>query len=625
MIELNSQRIVTGLDHPLFVTAPPDDIGRLFIVEQKTGEIKILDLNTNTVFSTPFLTIDANDLLTQGFEQGLLGLAFHPDYANNGKFYVNYTAFGGGNAGQTKIVEYQVSTNPNIAEPTTARTLLTFDQPAQNHNGGWMDFGSDGYLYIASGDGGGSGFQQGIPSFSDNSQDITDNLLGKILRIDVNSDAFPNEANRNYAIPANNPFNNEIWVYGLRNPWRSSFDQLTGDLYIADVGQNTWEEINFQSYSSTGGENYGWNLREGTLNNVNNLPPNLVDPIYQYDHSVGYSVIGGYVYRGSVSELQGTYFFGDFVTNKIWSFRYDGTTIQEMRDHTTELTPDTGTITSIASFGQDTLGNLYIVSKGGDIFRIEATVVNPISSLELFDYEKLAQSGFAGTINYTPVEIANLLIARLYDESYYLNLYPDLKAAVDSKLMTSGYDHFIKFGQYEGRSPSILYNETFYLAQNPDVAEAVANEQISSGFEHYLFFGQKEKRSPSEQFNEQSYLDNNPDVADVVTHGGLQGGFEHYLKYGTAENRLPALSLYNEAFYLTQNPDVAAQVNSENFTSGFEHYIRFGQSEKRNPSSLFNENEYLTQYPDVTNAVENNLITSGFEHYVLYGRTEGRY
>jgi hypothetical protein len=231
------------------------------------------------------------------------------------------------------------------------------------------------------------------------------------------------------------------------------------------------------------------------------LPPNLVDPIYQYDHSVGYSVIGGYVYRGSVSELQGTYFFGDFVTNKIWSFRYDGTTIQEMRDHTTELTPDTGTITSIASFGQDTLGNLYIVSKGGDIFRIEATVVNPISSLELFDYEKLAQSGFAGTINYTPVEIANLPIARLYDESYYLNLYPDLKAAVDSKLITSGYDHFINFGQYEERSPSILYNETFYLAQNPDVTEAVANEQISSGFEHYLFFGQKEKRSPSEQFN----------------------------------------------------------------------------------------------------------------------------
>ncbi|GFE69723.1 sorbosone dehydrogenase family protein [Chroococcus sp. FPU101] len=624
MIELSTQRIVTGLDRPLFVVAPPNDPRRLFIVEQKTGEIKILDLNTNTVLSTPFLNLDDDDLLAAGFEQGLLGLAFPPDYQNNGKFYINYTAPGGENAGQTKIVEYQVSSDPNIANANTARTILTFNQPAQNHNGGWMDFGSDGYLYIASGDGGGSGYQPGIPSFSDNSQDITDNLLGKILRIDVNADAFPNEANRNYTIPANNPFSNEIWVYGLRNPWRSSFDQLTGDLYIGDVGQNTWEEINFQSHSSSGGENYGWNLREGSLNNINNPPANLVDPIYQYEHPTGFSVIGGYVYRGSVSELQGTYFFGDFVTNKIWSFRYDGITIQEQRDRTAELTPDTGTITDIASFGQDTLGNLYIVSLDGDIFRIEATVINPSAIVDFFSYEKLAQSGFAGTINYTPVEIANIPIANLYDDTYYLNLYPDVKAAVNNGLIASGYEHFINFGQYEGRNPSILYNETFYLSQNPDVANAVTNHQISSGFEHYLYFGQNEARNPSEQFNEQSYLNNNPDVANVVIQGGLQSGFEHYIKYGEAENRLPTLSLYNEAYYLQQYLDVAVAVNSGQFASGFDHYILFGQSERRNPSSIFNENEYLTQYPDVANAVQNNILSSGFEDYILYGRTEGR-
>jgi glucose/arabinose dehydrogenase len=616
MIQLSSSAIVTGLDQPLFVTTAPGDTKRLFIVERRTGEIKIFDWETHTLLSTSFLKIDPDELLNQGFEQGLLGLAFHPDYADNGKFYVNYTAPGGGNAGRTKIVEYRVSNNPNLADPATARTLLTFNQPAQNHNGGWMDFDTDGYLYIASGDGGGSGFQPGIPSFSDNSQDITDNLLGKILRIDVDTDAFPGNANRNYAIPDGNPFGNEIWVYGLRNPWRSSFDRLTGDLYIADVGQNTWEEINFQSHTSLGGENYGWNLREGILNNVNNLPPNLVDPIDLYNHSVGQSVIGGYVYRGAVSELQGTYFYGDFSSDKIWSFRYDGTTIQDKRDRTAELTPDTGKITSISSFGQDTAGNLYIVSLAGTIYRIEVTRTS-LARTEIFDYARLAESGFAGAIDYTPVTLGNLPSDRLYDEAYYLNLYPDIKAAVDSGVLRSGYEHFINFGQYEGRNPSILYNEAFYLEQNSDVARGVANRQIGSGFGHYLAFGQHEGRSPSEPFNEQIYLANHPDVADAVTNGGLQSGFEHYLKYGSDEGRLPELSL-------REYPDIAEAVNLGFYANGFQHYLRFGQTERRNPSSLFNENEYLSQYSDVAGAVNSGIFTSGFAHYILFGRAEGR-
>jgi Ca2+-binding RTX toxin-like protein len=383
-IRLTGRRIVSGLDQPLFVTSAPGDANRLFILEQKTGEIKIFNQNTNQLLSTPFLKLDSSELLSTGFEQGLLGLAFHPDYANNGKFYINYTSPGGGNAGRTKIVEYQVSNDRNLADTTTARTILTFNQPEQNHNGGWMGFGPDGNLYISLGDGGGSGFLPGIPSFSGNSQDITDNLLGKILRINVNSDAFANDPNRNYAIPVNNPFvgktgDDEIFAYGLRNPWRASFDKVTGALYIGDVGQSSREEINFLPNGTSGGQNYGWKFKEGTLlydNPPLPLPANLIDPIYEYGRSSGQSVIGGYVYRGSVAQLQGTYIFGDFLSDRVWSFRYDGNAVSEFRDRTAELVPNVGSINSIVSFGQDNAGNLYVVDLDGEIFKIEPTVTS---------------------------------------------------------------------------------------------------------------------------------------------------------------------------------------------------------------------------------------------------------
>ncbi|MGH2415911.1 MAG: PQQ-dependent sugar dehydrogenase, partial [Microcystaceae cyanobacterium] len=335
-------------------------------------------LQTNTVLNTPFLTLPAQELLKDGYEQGLLGLAFHPDYATNGKFYVSYTAPKGGDAGQTKVVEYHVSTNDsNIADPTPASTILTINQPEVNHNGGWLNFGKDGFLYWASGDGGGNGYQQGNRDLSHNSQVITDNLLGKILRIDINGDDFP-DPNRNYAIPSSNPFVNktgddEIWAYGLRNPWRPTFDQLTGDLYIADVGQSKWEEINFQPASSKGGENYGWNRYEG---NHSYKPvgssAGLTFPIYEYSHSLGQSITGGYVYRGSASELSGTYFFGDFNSGKIWSFKYLNNSISQFTDRTAEFTPPTGqgAIGNISSFGEDAAGNLYVIDYDGEIFRL---------------------------------------------------------------------------------------------------------------------------------------------------------------------------------------------------------------------------------------------------------------
>jgi glucose/arabinose dehydrogenase len=374
--EIRVKRLVTGLRNPLYVTTPPNDASRLFIVEQKTGQIRIFNQATQTLLTTPFLTIPSADLLSSGFEQGLLGLAFHPDYAVNGKFYVNYTAPGGGSAGQTRLVEYQVSSDPNQAIPTP-RILLTINQPAQNHNGGWIGFGPDDYLYWATGDGGGSGFQPGIPSFADNSRDITDNLLGKVLRLDVNGgDDYPADPLRNYRIPGDNPFagkegDDEIWVYGLRNPWRCSFDLTTGDLYIADVGQDSREEINVQPALSLGGENYGWNVKEGTRVLQPGLnSPTLVDPVYEYPHSEGASITGGYVYRGSNRLLQGTYFFADFISERIWSFKYTGSGITGLTERTQEFTPNQGSINSIASFGQDANGNLYVVDLGGEIFQV---------------------------------------------------------------------------------------------------------------------------------------------------------------------------------------------------------------------------------------------------------------
>ncbi|ELR98639.1 sorbosone dehydrogenase family protein [Gloeocapsa sp. PCC 73106] len=403
MVEVSSRLIVSGLDDPLYVTAPPEDFDRIFILEQKTGKIKIFDLNTEQILPNPFLTIPGNQLLKNGFEQGLLGLAFHPQYDQNGKFYVSYTAVGGGSAGQTRVVEYQVSSsNPNLADTTTARTILNIPQPQANHNGGWLAFGRDGYLYWASGDGGGSGYVAGIPSTSDNAQDITNNLLGKILRLDINGDAFPSDANRNYAIPSTNPFarrqgDDEIWAYGLRNPWRPSFDRSTGDLYIADVGQDAREEINFQPASSRGGQNYGWNRFEGTVPYKPGRPVrNPVYPIYEYNHSLGQSVTGGYVYRGEASELSGTYFFGDFTSSKIWSFRYQNGQVTQFTDRTEELSQgsNSGSIDQLASFGEDAAGNLYLVDLDGQIFRLE--VESQIGSTAIEANDSLAAEATNG-------------------------------------------------------------------------------------------------------------------------------------------------------------------------------------------------------------------------------------
>jgi glucose/arabinose dehydrogenase len=356
---LTTETVVSGLDRPVYATVAPGDYRRLFVLEAHTGQIEIVDLYTSTVNSTPFL--DISGLVSGGPEQGLLGLAFHPDYEQNGYFYINYTDVDD----NTQVVRYQVSANPDSADENSAVTILSLAQPEPNHNGGWLGFGpNDGYLYISTGDGGGAGDP------NNNGQDVT-SLLGKLLRIDV-------DGGSPYAIPPDNPFagagmGEEIWDYGLRNPWRCSFDRSNGDLYIGDVGQNEWEEISFHDAADAGGINFGWRLKEAT--HCYDPPAACdpagitTDPIHEISHDPGHcSVIGGYVYRGcAIAGLDGTYFFADWCTGAVWSFRYDGMSKIDFQDRTTELGMGNFGITS---FAQDHYGELYIVMQGGEIYKI---------------------------------------------------------------------------------------------------------------------------------------------------------------------------------------------------------------------------------------------------------------
>ncbi len=333
------QMIASGLARP--DTLSVDGSGRLFVIE-KPGRIRIIQ--NGQLLDQPFLDI-SNRVGSSGNEQGLLGLAFHPNYSQNGRFFVNYTD----NNGNTVIARYQVSSDPNVADPNSEMKLLGVDQPFPNHNGGILAFGPDGYLYAGLGDGGSQGDPYG------NAQN-TKALLGKLLRLDVDS-AEP------YAIPSDNPFGNEVWAYGLRNPWRISFDKLTGDLYIGDVGQNTWEEIDYLPKGSPGGTNFGWNLREGAHDYKGSASPDLTEPVTEYSHQEGgCSVTGGYVYRGSMPEWNGIYLFGDYCTGLIWGLIHSGNNWQKQQLFDVDFT--------ITSFGQDEKGEVYLVSDSGGVYEL---------------------------------------------------------------------------------------------------------------------------------------------------------------------------------------------------------------------------------------------------------------
>jgi uncharacterized protein (TIGR03382 family) len=391
-------QVGNGFTQPLFLTAAPGDTNpnRVYVVE-KTGNIRTLDTSTGTIGSTPFLNlpnvIGSGNLLTAS-EQGLLGMAFGPGYANgNGFLYVDYTGNNGTTQGETRVDRFTVS--GGTVQTASRVNVLSFARNVAgqtNHNAGWIAFGPDNLLYIATGDGGSSNDP------TQNSQNTTV-LLGKLLRINPNTGA-----GGGYTIPPTNPFagnstgvRQEIFAYGLRNPFRNSFDRATGNLYIADVGQDTREEVDFVPAGNQGGQNFGWRKFEGNTTNPvhgGDPLPNAIDtvlPITDYPHTNGNAAItGGYVYRGGDildhgQSLDGTYIYGDYVSGRIFSFRYGGTgTVGTVTDRSAE-TNSIGVLgtNSLDSFGEDNLGRLYAIDIGGQIYRITGTPVPEPGTLGL--------------------------------------------------------------------------------------------------------------------------------------------------------------------------------------------------------------------------------------------------
>ena len=351
-IAVTLAQVASGLVFPLYLTAPTGD-PRLFIVE-KGGTIRIVQ--NGALLPTPFLDLSAQ--VSTGGEQGLLGLAFDPQYASNGRFVVHYTDL----AGDTRVSLFRVSQDPNVAEPASELAVLAVDQPFPNHNGGQVLFGPDGYLYVMLGDGGSAGDP------GDRGQSLAD-LLGSILRIQ------PLETG-GYAVPADNPFagmpdvRSEIWSYGLRNPWRVDIDPATGDLYVADVGQGQWEEVSVSTAAAGAGRgvNFGWRIMEGPdcFGTSSCDQTGLELPVVWYDHGRGCSITGGFVYRGAaIPALQGHYFYSDYCSGFVRSFRLeDGAAVDQYNWPT--LAPGT----NVPGFGRDAAGELYILGANGVVYRI---------------------------------------------------------------------------------------------------------------------------------------------------------------------------------------------------------------------------------------------------------------
>jgi glucose/arabinose dehydrogenase len=372
-IGITIEPLIMDLHKPVAITHAGDGSGRLFITQQE-GQIVVYD--ATRLVPIPFL--DIAPLVKCCGERGLLSTAFHPNYARNGRFFINYT----NTSGDTVIAEYKVSDNSNEADPDSARILLTIKQPTHFHNGGQLHFGPDGYLYIGMGDGGSfdskaSGRDKTGRDLFKKSQNLG-TLLGKILRIDV-------DGTKPYAVPSSNPFvgnsdaRDEIWAFGLRNPWRFSFDRVSGDLFIADVGLSGAEEVNIQLSSSKGGENYGWPIMEGSAcedRNKNCSEKSLIKPSFEFDHSKGCAIIGGYRYRGSeVAGLNGTYLYGDFCTGRVWG-------AAKNEDHTWRSFEIMDTPLMISSFGEDESGEIYIAHYGSVLIRGSGIIYRIVSSRE---------------------------------------------------------------------------------------------------------------------------------------------------------------------------------------------------------------------------------------------------
>lgn len=347
--------VVDGLEQPVFVAAPESSEDYLYIVEQ-AGRILKYDRKSKELVKEPFLDI-SEQVSRDASERGLFTLVFSKKYAKDGRFYLNYT----NKKGETHISRFEKGRDGKLKE----EVLMKIDQDNWNHNGGWCGWGPDGYLYIAMGDGGDA-------DDPENSAQDLKSPLGKLLRIDVSP-------KKGYRVPPTNPFFNtlgackEAYAMGLRNPWRC--DWYNGDFYVADVGQNKWEEISVVNRSQLKGANFGWRMREGKNPNPKksvaaDAKKSWIEPIHEYDHNTGSSITGGYVYRGSIKELRGHYFFGDFVWSKIWSLKHKAGKATELKEWTKELAVDGRPIMAVSSFGLDPQGDLYIISYTGSIYKL---------------------------------------------------------------------------------------------------------------------------------------------------------------------------------------------------------------------------------------------------------------
>lgn len=369
--EFRVRRVATQFDAPVALAATRDGSGRLYVVE-RAGEVELFDPATGTINSAPFFSDPAS--ITINGDDGLLGFTLAPDFEQSGEFYI----FATGVDSASEIRRYRVRANdPERADLASREDILRFTRPTPFHIGGWLDFGADGFLYASTGDGG----PQGDPfNFA---QDLT-SLLGKILRIDPGSDGFPNDPDRNFSIPSGNPALGglpEIWAFGLRNPFKAHFDTETGDLYIADVGQDTIEELDLAP-AGVGGLNFGWNVLEGTAAFTGAPGPQFTPPVLQYFHGdgpfEGNSITGGIIYRGPIEEFRNRYFYADAISSNIWSVAIEDIAFGEtlsassIRRHTDEFAPDAGTLDLIVGFGADENGDMYIVGIDGEIFKVEA-------------------------------------------------------------------------------------------------------------------------------------------------------------------------------------------------------------------------------------------------------------
>ncbi len=373
---LTTEVVVDGLTQPTFVAFDPDDAGRMFVVE-KPGRVRLVI--DGAVQPAPFLDLSAT--VTSSTFGGMTGFAFDPDFASNGRFYVIYPTGAGTNGDRVELARYTVSAgNPDVADVASRELLMSVANGfnPQFHIGGWIGFGPDGMLYMPLGDGTTTG---GESTGGARSQSLT-SYWGKTLRIDVNGDDFPGDANRNYAIPADNPFVgmgvfDEIWSFGLRNPFRASFDRLTGEFWIADVGLTQFEEINVEPAGHAGGRNYGWNCAEGTLCTTNSncdcTTSDLTGPVHVYPRSSSCSITGGSVYRGCAIEgLEGRYFYSDWCSGRVWSLAWDGMSVSDVIEHTAELNDNGGvpSMDQVTSITEDPFGELYISTEQGRVFKI---------------------------------------------------------------------------------------------------------------------------------------------------------------------------------------------------------------------------------------------------------------